>query len=83
MSEEGEVADCLGQGTGGAGLVSAANLDLGLQRSFNNSEGVMDFGLVRIQPLSYQDDVGTICTSVEMARDQAHKMSEMIKNKDT
>ena len=57
MSKEAEVGDCLGQGKGGAGLVSAANLDLGLQRSFNKSKAVMMFGKVRIQPLSYQDDV--------------------------
>ena len=81
MSSEAEVGDCLGQGTGGAGLISAANLDLGLQKSFNKSKAVMNFGQVRLQPLCYQDDVGTICTSVEMARDQAHKLSEMIKVK--
>ena len=81
LTNEAEVGDCLGQGTGGAGLVSAANLDLGLQRSFNNSKAVMNYGQVRLQPLSYQDDVATLCTSVEMARDQANRLSEMIKKK--
>ena len=54
MTKEAEVGDCLGQGTAGAGLVSAANLDLGLQQSFNTCEEVMHFGNVRLQPLSYQ-----------------------------
>ena len=81
MTEEAEVGDCLGQGTAGAGLVSAANLDLGLQRYFNNSPDVMHYGDVKIQPLSYQDDVGTPCTDIEMARCQAQKMSKMLKYK--
>ena len=66
VTEEAEVGDCLGQGTGGAGLVSAANLDLGLQKFFNTSSNVMNYGQVRVQPISYQDDVGTICTEVAM-----------------
>ena len=80
-TDEAEVGDCLGQGTAGAGLVSAANLDLGLQKYFNNSQNVMHYGNVKLQPLSYQDDIGTPCTDIEMARDQANKMSRMLKEK--
>ena len=81
MTMEAEVGDCLGQGTSGAGLVSAANLDIGLQKCFNTSKEVMHYGKVRIQPLSYQDDVGSICTSVEMARSQACEMTKMLQLK--
>ena len=81
MSELAAVGDCLGQGTSGAGLVSAANLDLGLQNKFNHSKDVMYYGQVRIQPLSYQDDVGSLCTSVAMLRNQADKMMDMLKQK--
>ena len=80
-TEEASVGDCLGQGTCGAGLVSAANLDLGLQKSFNTSNKIMHFGSVRLQPLCYQDDVGTLCTNVAMARSQAKKLTQMIKEK--
>ena len=38
MTEEQHVGDCLGQGTAGAGLISAANLDQGLQKYFNETE---------------------------------------------
>jgi hypothetical protein len=38
-------------------------------------------GQVRIQPLSYQDDVGSMCTSVAMLRKQANKMTDMLKQK--
>ena len=80
-TEEAEVGDCLGQGTAGAGLVSAANLDLGLQKYFNKSLNVMNYGDVKLQPLSYQDDIGTPCTGIEMARGQAQSMSRMLKEK--
>ena len=46
MSEEANIGDCLGQGTRGAGLVSAANLDLGLQNEFNHSSDVFYYGNV-------------------------------------
>ena len=81
MSEEADVGDCLGQGTGGAGLVSAANLDLGLQNEFKHTSDVMYYGNVRIQPLSYQDDVGSLCSSVKIVRKQAQKMTKMLKHK--
>ena len=81
VSEEAAVGDCLGQGTAGAGLVSAANLDLGLQKEFNHIKDVMYYAQVRVQPLSYQDDVGSLCTSVTMLRKQANKMTDMFKQK--
>ena len=81
LSEKVDVGDCLGQGTAGAGLVSAANLDLGLQQQFNHSCDVMYYGHVRVQPLSYQDDVGSMCTNVAMVRKQANKMTQMLKHK--
>ena len=81
VSEEAAVGDCLGQGTSGAVLVSAANLDLGLQKEFNHSKDVMYYGQVRVQPLSYQDDVGSLCTSVSMLRKHARKMTDMLKHK--
>ena len=34
-----------------------------------------------MQPLCYQDDVGTMCTSLEMAKSQAKKMSKMLQKK--
>ena len=85
ITEEAAVGDCLGQGTAGAGLVSAANLDIGLQKYFNTSDNtsnpVMYYGNVRVQPLSYQDDVGSICASAHMAHTQAKHMTSMLKEK--
>ena len=75
------MGDVVRQGTAGAGLVSAANLDLGLQNHFNKSNQVMYYGHVCLQPLCYQDDVGTLCTNIEMVKCQASKMSIMLKEK--
>ena len=89
LTKEEKVGDCLGQGTAGAGLISAANLDQGLQKYFNESEedhtnksnDVMKIGNVRLQPIAYQDDVGSMCEDVEMLRNQAEKLSMMTKEK--
>ena len=85
MTEEEEVGDCLGQGTAGPGLISAANLDIGLQKYFNKATVDTDetenevamFGEVRIQPIAYQDDIGSICEHTEMAKSQADKITKM------
>ena len=85
MTEEEDVGDCLGQGTSGAGLISAANLDTGLQKFFKKDESesntligdVAMLGKVRIQPIASQDDVGSICQDVKMARSQADKLTNM------
>ena len=81
LTKEAEVGDCLGQGTGGAGLVSAAHLDLGLKKGFHTSKSIMYFGQVRVRPLSYQDDVGTICANISMVKNQTKYMSKMLKEK--
>ena len=81
MTKEAVIGDCLGQGTAGAGLVSAANLDMGLQKYFKQSREVMNYGQIRIQPLCYQDDVSSPCFNIEMAKKQAKMMTRMLKEK--
>ena len=61
VTETAQVGHCLGQGTAGAGLVSQANLDHGLNSYFQGCKDIMIFGETRIQPLLYQDDVGAPC----------------------
>ena len=57
VSETAFVGDCIGQGTDGAALVSQANVDHGLKDYFKDSQCEMRYGGVRLQPLSYQDDI--------------------------
>ena len=76
-----KVGDCLGQGTAGAGLVSQANLDHGLNSYFKSCKDVMYYGETRIQPLSYQDDVAAPCLTVNMARTQAALLASLMREK--
>ena len=81
LTKTAKVGDCLGQGTAGAGLVSQANLDHGLDNYFRTCKDILYFGQVRIQPLSYQDDVGAPCLNVSMARVQATLLASLMKEK--
>ena len=81
MTETAEVGDCLGQGTAGAGLVSQANLDHGLNSYFLGCKNVMYFGVTRIQPLGYQDDVGAPCLDVSMASVQSSLLASLMQEK--
>ena len=57
ITETDMVGDCIGQGTAGAALVSQVNLDQGLMDYFEDSKDEVWYGGVRLQPLSYQDDI--------------------------
>ena len=41
----------------------------------------MKIGNVRLQPIAYQDDVGSMCEDLKMLRKQVEKLSKMIKEK--
>ncbi len=56
MTEKAKVGDCIGQGTGGAALVSHLNLDYGLQENFADSLDELYYGDVRVQAMSYHED---------------------------
>ena len=60
------VGNCVAQGTISAALVSATNLDKGMCEVFDEVEDVVKYGDIRLQPLTYQDDIGYICSNVSM-----------------
>ena len=57
ISEEGEAGETVGQGSGAASLISQLKVDLGLHSYFSSSGDQEYYGCVRLQPLSWQDDV--------------------------
>ena len=57
LSEEGEAGEVVGQGSGGASLVSQLKVDSGLNYYFSGSGDEECYGGVRLQPLSWQDDI--------------------------
>ena len=52
-----DVGEIIGQGSGGAALVSQINLDKGIDEMFCGSSDEMMYGSVRIQPVIFQDDI--------------------------
>ena len=81
LSETAVVGDCIGQGTAGGAIVSAANLDQGLKQYFNDSKDEVYFGNVRLQPVAYQDDLGHANKDVQQARVGNTKLSCMLQDK--
>ena len=75
------IGDCVGQGSSGAGLISQANIGLGLQKHFGETVEVAHYGDIRIQPLAWQDDLGVPNENVSMARNNNKRMEEMLMEK--
>ena len=75
------IGDCVGQGSTGAGLISQANIGLGLQKHFGETVEVAQYGDIRIQPLAWQDDLGVPNENVSMARNNNKRMEEMLMEK--
>ena len=80
-TDEINVGAIVGQGTAGAALISAINLDKGLNEFFKDGNDIDKYGNIDLQPLAYQDDVGSLCKSVSNVRSQAEKMAKMISSK--
>ena len=57
VSARGMAGPVTGQGGGGAALASALNLDRGINSYFKGSVDEDCYGAIRLQPLSYIDDV--------------------------
>ena len=57
VSDRGLAGPVTGQGGGGAALASALNLDLGIDSYFSGSVDEDCYGKIRLQPLTYIDDV--------------------------
>ena len=81
LSDSAVVGDCIGQGTAGGAIVSAANLDQGLKQYFSESGDEMNFGSVRLQPVAYQDDLGHASKDVHHAKAGNIKLACMLQDK--
>ena len=73
-TETRETGEGLGQGTIEEALLSAANLDQGVQEQFKDSTEEVYYGKSRLQPMLFQDDVIRCATTVEAAQDGNKKM---------
>ena len=62
-------------------MISALNLDMGINHLFKGSNDLYKYGNIEIQPLAYQDDVGSITKSLNETRSQTSKLVKLLKIK--
>ena len=68
LTSRGLAGPVTGHGGGGAALASALNLDLWIESYFQGSQDEDCYGTVRLQPLSYIDDVNRSSVSLNSVR---------------
>ena len=73
-----EVGETIAQGSFGGALVSAANLDDGVQTMFETSEDEVCYGSVDLKPLLYQDDIFRATKTVKGAQNGLHKIENVM-----
>ena len=71
----------MGQGTLEGALVSAVNLDSGVNDFFCNSEYEVNYGDVALQPILFQDDVARLSTNLEAVQMGNNKMESLAETK--
>ena len=78
MTEEGNAGEVLGQGSAGGGLVSQLKVDLGVDSYFSGSSDEECYGGVRLQPMSWQDDVVGLAGEVRLAQASLGRLSYFV-----
>ena len=81
ISEERRTGECVGQGSLDGALVSAVNIDNGVNDFFHDSHREIYYANVRVQPLLYQDDVLRVAEDVVSAQCGNDKMEMMAETK--
>ena len=78
-TEQEDVGETISQGSIDAGIVSSSNLSSGVEDFFSDSEFEGFYGLLRLQPLLYQDDLFRFCydrLSAQMGNDRLQNLAE-------
>ena len=81
MSDRGDVGEVIGQGSAGGALASQVNIDKGLESYFKGSVDEVNYGGVRLQPLSFQDDIARAVRGVKEALVGNMKMRSLMEEK--
>ena len=81
VTEEEDIGEGVGQGTLEGAIVSAVNLDKGVNEFFHDSEYEISYGEVTLQPILYQDDVARMSVDLESAQMGNNKMEAMAESK--
>ena len=75
ITEEGEAGEVVGQGSGAASLVSQLKVDCGLDSYFSSSKDEECYGGVRLQPLSWQDDILGLGSEARLVQASLNRLS--------
>ena len=78
ITEMGEAGETVGQGSSGASLMSQLKVDLGIHSYFSGSRDEECYGDVRLQPLSWQDDVVGLGSEVRLVQASLTKLSYFV-----
>ena len=73
-TDECDTGEGVGQGTLEGALVSAVNLDSGVNEHFHDSEYEVSYGNVTLQPILFQDDVARLSLDLESVQMGNNKM---------
>ena len=77
MTDYEEVGEIIGQGSSGGAIVSAANLDNGVNKFFEGSSYEVSYGNIPLKPLMFQDDIARVCCSAKSAQAGNIKLCQM------
>ena len=80
-TEEKETGENIGQGTLEGANISAANIDFTVNMFFKDSIDELSYGLTRIQPLLFQDDISRVATNVLAAQKGNNRMESVMETK--
>ena len=81
VTDEQDTGEGVGQGTLEGALISAVNLDTGVNDFFHDSEYEVSYASVPLQPILYQDDVARMSLDLESAQMGISKMEALAESK--
>ena len=81
QTESKDAHEVVPQGSGGAALASGCDIAQGVERYFTGSKDEVSYGSVRLQPLSYQDDICRLAGCSESTRAGNVKLSGLMNEK--
>ena len=81
MTKIANLGEIVAQGSGGAALVSGADVVQGLESQFSGSQDEISYGSIRLQPLAYQDDISRLAHDGNSTRAGSQKLSSLMKQR--
>ena len=81
MTQSKELHDVVQQGTIESGVISSVNIGKGIDVTFKDSDGEVYYVDLKLNPMSFMDDIGKLSDNVEAAQDGNNRIEELIDSK--